>query len=243
MSRTYELYYWPPLPGRGEFVRLILEDAGVPYLDVGRLPEEEGGGVEAILRVYRGEGEGHPAFAPPVLKAGELVLAQMPNICLYLARRHGLAPEGETGWLLANQLQLTLADLVNEVHDTHHPLGVSLYYEDQKPAAKQRSKLFLEQRLPRFLRYFARVLEHNGGEVLVGDRVSYVDLSLFFVLRGLEYAFPRAFARQSAEVPQLLALRDRVAARPGIAAYLASPRCLPFNEDGIFRHYPELDLA
>jgi glutathione S-transferase len=211
MSETYELYYWPGLQGRGEFIRLIFEDAGVPYVDVGRLPEDKGGGIPAILGYYHGEREGHPAFAPPVLKVGELVLAQMPNICLFLGRRLGLAPEQEAGWLRANQLQLTVADLVAEVHDTHHPLGVSLYYEDQKEAARRRSQLFVEQRLPRFLGYFQRVLEHNGGEVLVGDRVSYVDLAVFQVLAGLEYAF------------------------------LESDRRQPFNEDGIFRRYPELD--
>lgn len=241
MSETYELFYWPGLQGRGEFIRLIFEDAGVPYVDVGRLPEDQGGGIPAILGFYHGEREGHPAFAPPVLKVGELVLAQMPNICLFLGRRLGLAPEQESGWLWANQLQLTVADLVDEVHDTHHPLGVSLYYEDQKEAARRRSQLFVEQRLPRFLGYFQRVLEHNGGEVLVGDRVSYVDLALFQALAGLAYAFPKAYAREAAKVPGLVQLRERIAGRERIAAYLASDRRQPFNNDGIFRHYPELD--
>jgi len=239
MAETYELYYWPGLQGRGELIRLIFEQAGVDYVDVGRLPEERGGGAPAILAYYKGEREGHPAFAPPVLRVGEVVLAQMPNICLFLGRRFGLAPEDEPGWLHANQLQLTIGDLINEVHDTHHPLGAALYYEDQKEAAQRRAQLFLEQRLPRFLGYFERVLGQNGGERMVGDRLSYVDLGVFQILSGLEYAFPRAFARQSA--PGLLRLRDAVAARPRIAAYLASPRRLPFNEHGIFRHYPELD--
>ena len=239
---TYELYYWPPLQGRGEFIRLILEDAGAPYVDVGRLPAEQGGGIDPIMAIYKGgEHDGHPVFAPPVLKVGDLVLAQMPNICLYLGRRLGLAPRDEPGWLHANQLQLTIADLVDEVHDTHHPLGASLYYEDQKEAALTRSRLFVEQRLPRFLSYFAVVLARNGGQVLVGDAVSYVDLALFQVLSGLEYAFPGAFWRQARQAPELIGLRDQVAARPRIAAYLASARRIPFNEDGIFRRYPELD--
>lgn len=241
MTETYELYYWPNLPGRGEFVRLILEDAAVPYVDVARLPKDEGGGVEAVLRYNRGEAEGHPALAPPILKAGALVLAQMPNICLYLGRRHGLAPRDDAGLYHANQLQLTLADLIAEAHDTHHPLGVALYYEDQRDAAKVRAAAFVKERMPKFLRYFERVLRANGGERLVGEAVSYVDLSMFQVLAGLEYAFPQAFARVRAEIPGLLALAEQVKARPSLAAYLASPRRMAFNQHGIFRRYPELD--
>ncbi len=240
-EEIYNLYYWPSLPGRGEFIRLIFEEAGVPYRDIGRLPEEQGGGMNAIMTFYKGDNEGHPVFAPPVVTVGELVVSQMPNICLFLGRRFNLAPEYEVGWLLANQLQLTLADLVDEVHDTHHPLGISLYYEDQLEAAKRRSQLFLDHRLPRFLGYFQRVLDHNGGEVLVGDRLSYVDLSLFQVMRGLAHAFPKALAREAQKVPGVVGLRDRVAARSNIAAYLTSGRCQPFTEDGIFRAYPELD--
>ena len=238
---VYELYYWPVLQGRGEFIRLIFEEAGARYKDVGRLPEEDGGGIKAIVKYYQGEHEGHPAFAPPVLKVGDLVLAQMPNICLFLGRRLGLCPDDEAGAALANQLMLTITDLVDEVHDTHHPLGPSLYYEDQKDEARRRSEQFLQQRLPRFLGYFQRVLEHNGGEQLLGDELSYVDLALFQVLTGVRYAFPNAYARQMAETPQLERHRQAVAARPRIAEYLASPRRLPFNEDGIFRHYGRLD--
>jgi len=243
MAEPYELYYWPPLQGRGEYIRLIFEDTDTPYVDVGRQPAEQGGGMDAIVAYYNGDRPGQPAFAPPVLKVGELVLAQMPSICLYLGRRLGRCPQDEAGWLHANQLQLTLADLVDEVHDTHHPLGASLYYEDQKEAAKKRSALFLEQRLPRFMGYLSRVLAHNGGEVLVGDAISYVDLALFQTLEGIAYAFPRAFAWQAEQASELIALRDRVAARPRLATYLASERRLPFNEDGIFRRYPELDLS
>jgi len=244
MTRGYRLYYWPGLPGRGELVRVVLEDAGAPYEDVARLPEAEGGGVTAVLPFYEGRAPGHPIFAPPVLVVDEeLVLAQTPTICLFLGRRHGLCPADEPGWLHANQLQLTLSDLVDEVHQTHHPIAVSLYYEDQKEAALACARAFREQRLPKYVRYFERVLQHNGGDVLVGDAVSYVDLTLFQLLCGLEYAFPRAMAQLAPEVPGLLALRDRVAARPKLAAYLASPRRMAFNEDGIFRCYPELDGA
>jgi len=242
---TYELYYWPGLPGRGEFIRLVLEDAGAAYVDVARLPEEQGGGAGAITRLLRGEHTGHLPLAPPILCHGELTIAQVANICMYLGPRLGLAPADEPGRLAVNQLQLTIADLVGEVHDTHHPIAVGRFYEQQKVAARERAAFFLDQRLPRFLAHFERVLGRNregAGECLVGAGLSYVDLSLFHVLDGLTYAFPRAFGRNEASIPGLLALRDRVRQRRGIAAYMASDRHLAFNEKGIFRHYPELDL-
>jgi len=241
MADRYELYYWPQIPGRGEFVRLVLEDAGAEYADIGRLAEFEGGGAKAVNAFYEGRNEGHPIFAPPVLKHGSAVIAQTAAICHYLGRRHDLAPGDEIGDVQALELQLTIADLVVEVHDAHHPISSALYYEDQRAEAKQRSKHFVRDRLPHFLRYFERVLDRNGGEVLVGERISHADLSLFQALEGLAYAFPRAFARVAAETPTVLALRARVRERPRIAAYLASSRRMPFNQHGIFRHYPELD--
>ena len=239
MSTTpYELYYWPDIPGRGEFVRLVLEEAGVPWVDVGRRPKT---GMKAVLDFYAGKPAGHPIFAPPVLKQGDFVLAQTAAICDYLGRRHGLAPAGAEGAAHALELQLTLADLVVEVHDTHHPISAMLYYEQQKAAAKKRAAHVVKERLPRYLGYFERVLAQNGGGVLVGRELSHADLSLFQALEGLAYAFPRAFARASAATPGVLALRERVRARPRIAAYLASERRMPFNQMGIFRRYPELD--
>jgi glutathione S-transferase len=241
MEDRYELYYWPEIPGRGEFVRLVLEEAGAEYSDVGRLPESEGGGSRAVLAFYEGRSAGHPVFAPPVLKHGETVIAQTAAICHYLGLRHGLAPGDEVGDAQALELQLTIADLVVEVHDTHHPISSALYYEDQRAEAGKRAKHFVGERLPRYLRYFERVLQHNGGEVLVGRRLSHADLSLFQALEGLAYAFPLALARASAGTPVLLALRTRIRERARIAAYLASSRRMAFNQQGIFRHYPELD--
>ena len=241
MPTPYQLYYWPTIPGRGEFVRLVLEEAGAPYVDVGRQTKEQGGGIEAVVAFYLGRSQGHPVFAPPVLKHGELVLAQTAAICHFLGRRHGLAPRDEAGELHALELQLTIADLIDEVHDTHHPLSAALYYEDQKPAAKRRAAHFVKERLPRYLGYFERVLREGRGDWLVETGVSHADLSLFQALEGLAYAFPRGFARASEEIPRVLALRERVRARPRIAAYLASERRLPFNQEGIFRRYPELD--
>jgi glutathione S-transferase len=248
---SYELFYWPGIPGRGELVRLAFEDAGQPYADVARMPRSQGGGVAAMTKLMEAPGAELEPFAPPFLRVRErtrsaereLLVAQTANILFFLGPRLGLCPRDEASRLRAHQLQLTVADLFAEVHDVHHPIAVSLYYEDQKREAKRRAKHLVGERLPKFLGYFERVLEKNGGRHAVGKRVSYVDLSLFQVIEGLHYAFPRTMARLARELPLLLALRNRVAERPRLAAYLASPRRLAFNEQGIFRHYPELDPA
>jgi glutathione S-transferase len=239
----YELYYWPGIQGRGEFVRLALEEAGADYIDVARGSEKDGQGVPALMQLMNGDAIATPPFAPPFLKAGKLVIAQSPNILLYLGGRHKLAPAGEAGRLFVHQLQLTVVDFVKEIHDTHHPIASSLYYEDQKPEAARRTENFREQRAPKYLGYFDRVLERNpaGDKFMVGRSVSYADLSMFQLVAGLRYAFPKAMSRWEKKTPRLSALHDRVAARPRIAAYLASERRIPFNESGVFRRYPELD--
>ena len=241
----YELYYWPGLQGRGEFVRLAFEEAGCPYLEMGRLPATEGGGVRAIQRMMRGEAGGLRPFAPPILKYGDLVIAQTANILAWLAPRLNLVPTDEPSRIVANQIQLTIMDLVAEVHDTHHPIAASLYYEDQGSEAKRRSEMFVGRRMPQFLGYFEDLLQRNTqsqGKHFLGNTLSYVDLSMFQVLEGLAYAFPQAYAHVKPSMPRLLELRDHVASRPNIAAYLASPRRIAFNETGIFRRYPELDI-
>jgi len=231
----YELYYWSGIQGRGEFVRLLLEEAGADYVDVARGP----GGEAAMMRLMDGATTARPAFAPPFLKDGEVIVGQTANILLYLGARHGLARRAEAGRLWAHQLQLTIADLVDEIHDTHHPIAGSLYYEDQRAEAARRTADFLANRAPKYLGYFEGLLTRNGH--LVGARLSYPDLSLFQIVAGLRYAFPRAMARLERSHPRIVALHDGVAARPRLAAYLASPRRIPFNRHGIFRHYPELD--
>jgi glutathione S-transferase len=232
---SYELFYWPTIQGRGEFVRLALEEAGAAYVDVARSP----GGMERMMAEL--EGAENPAFAPPFLKAGELTIGQASNILLFLGQHHGLAPQDEQGGLWTHQLQLTIADMVAEAHDVHHPVSPSLYYKDQKPEARRRAADFVSARIPKFYGYFSRVLGRR--EFLVGDKLTYADLSLFQLIEGLRYAFPNAAAKVEEQYRNLGALRDRVAARPNIAAYLASKRRLPFSEEGIFRHYPELDEA
>jgi glutathione S-transferase len=238
----YELYYWPSIPGRGEFVRLALEEASADYLDVGREPGP-GMGVGAITPWLNDRNLGQPPFATPFLKAGRLVIGQTANILLYLGPRLGLVPKSESGRLWAHQLQLTIADFVDEIHDLHHPIAGSLYYDDQKPEALRRSGHLRKERLPKFLGYFERVIERNGSArgYAIGSAVSYIDLSLFQLVAGLHYALPNAMSRAAPEYPQLHALHDRIAARPRIAAYLASARRQAFNQHGLFRHYPELD--
>jgi glutathione S-transferase len=238
---AYNFYYWPTIQGRGEFVRLALEEARAEYIDVARRP----GGVAAMQRLMDRAGGTAPPFAPPFLKDGDLLIAQTANILLYLGRRHALAPRDEAGRLWAHQLQLTIADIVDEAHDTHHPIASSLYYEDQRAEAHRRAADFTANRIPKYLGYFERVLECNprGDRHLVRRRISYCDLSLFQLVAGLRYAFPRAMEQLGPRFPRVCALHDRVAARPGIAAYLQSARRIAFNEQGIFRHYPELDAA
>ena len=231
----YELYYWPTIQGRGEFIRLALEEADADYVDVARAK----GGMSKMMRLLKAAAR--PPFAPPFLRAGRLLIAQTAMILFYLGTRHGLAPKDEAGRLWVHQCQLTLADFLVEIHDTHHPIASGLYYEDQKAEARRRAEDFRKHRLPKYLAHFENVLARNPRGGLAGNRLCYADLSFFQIVDGLRYAFPKAMARSKPRYPKLHALHDRVATRPRIKAYLASERRIPFNEQGIFRHYPELD--
>jgi glutathione S-transferase len=235
----YEFDYWSGIQGRGEFVRLALEECAADYADVARQP----GGETEMMRLMQGEATDRPPFAPPFLKAGDLLVAQTANILLYLGEHHGLAPHEEAGRLWAHQLQLTIADLVDEAHDTHHPIANSLYYEDQRDAALSRAADFRRTRMPKYFGYFENVLARNrsGGGYLIGTALTYPDLSLFQIVAGLRYAFPLRMAALELQHPRVAALHDLVAARPRVAAYLTSERRIPFNEHGVFRRYPELD--
>jgi glutathione S-transferase len=233
----YELYYWPEIQGRGEFIRLALEEAGANYVDVAR----GRGGEAKMFAVMESVRQRQPPFAPPFLMAGNLLIAQTTNILLFIGRRHGLTPKSEAGMLWVHQLELTIADFLVEIHDTHHPIGSGLYYEDQQLEAKRRAQDFLKNRAPKFLGYFEDVLARNKSGFLAGGRLTTPDLSLFQIIEGLRYAFPDAMRRLERKCGRLAALHDRVARRPRIAAYLKSERRIPFNEMGIFRYYPELD--
>ena len=236
---TYQLYYWPSIQGRGEFIRLALEAAGADYVDVARGE----GGMQQMMGLMQGEDAVRPPFAPPFLRDGELLVAQVADILLHLGPKLGLAPSDEAGRLWTHQLQLTVTDFLAEVHDTHHPVASGLYYEDQKPEAKRRAADFLENRAPKYLGWFETVLERNpdGPGRLVGGQLTYADLSLVQMIAGLRYAFPKAMQRIEPRIPRLVTLHDAVAALPKLKAYLDSPRRIPFNEQGIFRRYPELD--
>jgi glutathione S-transferase len=233
----YELYYWPTIQGRGEFVRLALEEAGAEYVDVAR----GAGGTRTLMRLMRDAET--PPFAPPFLRSGDRLIGQTAAILLYLGAQHGLAPKDPAGGLWTHQIQLTIADLVNEAHDTHHPVGMGLYYEDQKDEALRRAGEFRESRIPKFLTWLEDILDRNpdGSDYLVGATLTYVDLSLFQVVEGLTYAFPKATGSAIRKTPLVAALHGTVAKRPRIKAYLESDRRIPFNEEGIFRRYPELD--
>ena len=235
----YELYYWPSIQGRGEFVRLALEQARAPYRDVAREPD----GMASLAAGLKGEGVPHAPFAPPYLRDGDVVIGQTAAILLYLGPRLGLVPPDEAGRLWTHQIQLTLADLVVEAHDTHHPVGKGLYYKDQKAESARNAEQFRRERIPKFFGWLEGVLAANppGARWLAGEAVTYADLSAFQVVAGLSYAFPTAAKRALAEHPRLAGLAERAAALPNVKAYLESERRIPFNEQGIFRRYPELD--
>jgi len=240
---TYQLHYWPTIQGRGEFVRLALEEAGAAYVDVAR-GDGEDGGERALMADMGDPALDHPPFAPPYLVDGDLVIGQTANILLHLGLRHGLAPSDEGGRLWVNQLQLTIADLVAEAHDVHHPVGMGLYYEDQKPEAARRAEEFRSQRMKKYLGWFETVLARAPkGGWLTGEAPTYADLSLFQAVEGLRYAFPHAMKRLEPKLGRVVEVRDRVAERPNIQAYLASDRRIAFSTEGIFRRYPELDPA
>lgn len=238
----YELYYWPGIQGRGEFVRLALEEAGAAYIDMARLPGHDNG-MSAMVRLLENSRNNYPPFAPPFLKSGKQVIAQTANILQYLGPRLGLAPKAETKQLWAHQLQLTIADFVEEIHDVHHPISGSLYYHQQKREAKRKAGYFTKERMPKFLNYFERVLKKNpkNCNYMLGRNFSYIDLSIFQLIAGLHYAFPKIMKKLGPRYTRLINLHNLILMRPKIASYLASNRRIPFNNNGIFRYYPELD--
>ncbi len=234
---AYDLWYWAEIPGRGEFVRLAMEAGGIDYRD--RAREE---GSEALVADMEAR-TGRIPFAPPYLASGDLVVAQTANILQFLGERHGLGPSSMADRLWLAEVQLTIADMVAEVHDVHHPVAVGDYYDDQKPEAARAAAQFRSERMPKFLAWFEHAATCNEGDWLIDDRWTYGDTSLFQLVEGLRYMFPQRMATLEPDYPGIVRVRDQVAALPGIRAYLKSDRRLAFNEAGIFRHYPELDAA
>jgi glutathione S-transferase len=237
----YELFYWPTIQGRGEFVRLALEEAAADYVDVARVPQ----GMAAMMTLMEAKDLERPPFAPPFLRAGKLLIAQTAHILQYLGPRLNLVPKAQASRLWAHQLQLTVEDLVVDIHDTHHPVGAGLYYHEQKPEASRRAGFFTKERAPELLGYFENILQRNPAAkgYMLGRSVTYVDLSIFQIIAGLRYAFPKMMAGLESTIPGLVAVHDRIAQRPNVRKYLLSERRIAFNEDGIFRHYPELDIG
>lgn len=236
----YELFYWPSIQGRGEFVRLALEEACADYVDAARQPGPDGG-IAAMHRLMDGKVIDRPSFAPPFLRAGKLVIGQTANILQYLGPRLGLAPDSEAGRLWTHQIQLVITDFLVEAHDAHHPIANSLYYHEQKAEARRRTGHFIEERIPKYFGYFEGILAGNARGYMVGRSLTYADLSIFQIVAGMRYAFPRTMTKLASRFAGLMALHERVAKRPNVAAYLASERRIAFNENGIFRHYPELE--
>ena len=240
---VYKLYYWPSIQGRGEFIRLAMEEADVKYTDVARKPASKGGGVKSILNLINDKETAYPVYAPPILIIGKKIISQTPNILMFLGAHHKLAPKNEDGRMWVHQLQLVISDFLVEVHDAHHPLAKSLYYAEQKKEARRRSFDFTSSRLPKFLNYMELVIKRNpsGPYNLVGARISYADLSLFQIIEGLRYAFPSTMQKIESDYPCTISLSARISKRPRIRRYLESPNRIPFNEHGIFRYYKELD--
>jgi glutathione S-transferase len=234
---AYRLWYWPEVQGRGEFVRLTLEAAGIEYLDCAREK-----GAEALIRKL-GSLRRRKPFAPPFLELGAMVIAQVANILLYLGERHDAAPSGIADRMWLNQLQLTIADMVAEVHNVHHPVAAGDYYENQKDEAARAAAQFRAARMPKYLAHFEKAAAGDKGDWLIDGRWTYADTSLFQLVEGLRYMFPKRMATLEADLPGLIRIHDNVADLPGIKAYLKSGRRIAFNTDGIFRYYPELDDA
>ena len=232
---TLQLWYWPDIPGRGEFIRVALEAAEVEYADMAREK-----GAEALLEDMASR-SGIAPLAPPYIIDGDLCLGQTAHILAVLADRYGFGAGELATDLQLIQLQLDVSDIVAEVHAVHHPISGALYYRDQMDAAYEAAQHFRETRIPKYLDHFEQALAVNCGPCVLGDHWTHVDTSLFQLLEGLDYMFPSRMAEL--DYPRLALCREAVMEIDGIDAYLGSERRLAFNEDGLFRHYPELDAA
>ncbi|KAL8377496.1 hypothetical protein RB595_008259 [Gaeumannomyces hyphopodioides] len=246
-SNDFHLIYWPGFPGRGEFVRIALEEAGIAYKDTAHQVD----GMSVMQAQLAGDDKNPPVFAVPALRHGDVLISQTPNILQYLGEVAGLAPTaaaGGAGRHHVHALALTALDgFGDEVHGTHHPVDVAAYYDDQRAEALRYARVYVGGRLPKFLAYFEGVLAaptSGAGPWLYGGRLTYADLALYHGLDGVHFAFPKAVAKakESGKYGRVFALYDAVKERPNIKAYLASERRQKYS-DGLFRYYPELDIV
>nr|ACM44934.1 sigma-class glutathione S-transferase [Laternula elliptica] len=217
------LYYWPGFKGRAEFVRLVFEEAGIPYL------ESNQGVADSIIK---GEIGGYPVMMPPVVAKGDFRLGQTQMICQYLAGKYGLAPKGEEDKIHAEQVCASMYDYLTEGYGAFHGAKPGVKYADQKEEAQRYIDRVVQQRLPRYLKHFETVLAANtaGTGFLFGDSISHADLALFHIMNATEFQFPEVY-KSADYIPLLKAHRDRIASRPNIVAYTQSERCKPFSGD------------
>ncbi|MXO64197.1 glutathione S-transferase [Altericroceibacterium endophyticum] len=237
---VYDFWYWPTLPGRGDFIRYPLEAAQIPYTDCARDAED---GFAAVAEHLEAK-QGCHAFAVPLLETGSESIAQTANILLFLNQEHGLGPSDAAGMRYLNQLQCDIADITEEVHAVHHPISTAFYYEDQRDAAIQSAEKFREQRIPKYLAHFERIANaHDGDWLLEGDSWSTGDTSIAYLLDGLHFMFPLRMAALQSDYPTIHQIQQKTFALEYLDAYRASDRCAAFGTEGIFRNYPELDAA
>lgn len=234
---SYQLWYWPDIPGRGEFIRLPMEAAGIAYSEPARTAADGLAAVAAYLETL----DQQPAFAVPLLDTGSEQIAQTPNILAFLGEEHGIGPAGAAQRRYLNQLQIDMADFAEEMHSTHHPVSAYLYYEDQKAEAARVAEAFRTDRVGKYLAHFERAARTSDGDWLVGDEWSCGDTSMAQLLDGLCYAFPRRMAILAPEFRKLQTIRRKISALAGIVSYRQSSRWQAFNQEGLLRHYPEHD--
>lgn len=219
-SETWKLYYWDMCPGRGEYVRIVFEEAGVQFL------EDRDNILEKVIK---GGMEGFPAFAPPVITRGDFKLSQTPVICEYLGKHFNLYPASDTDVWHARQINLTIHDFQADGRNVFHAKQFTASYFGQEAETQGHIDWFRKERLPRWLLYFEKLLQanDNGRSFVIGDKLTYVDLGLLQVLRNAANQFSDEWIKM--DIPLIKAFKQRMEARPNLAAYFKSDRCQPFE--------------
>jgi len=230
----WQILYWPAKDadgkvaagaGRAEYLRVLFEEAGVPYQD-----------VTAGLRAFfwqNLEAQPYPALAPPAIRKNNFILGQTAVCAKRLAMEFGFYPTDEDDAAHAEQIVTTVHEYIAEGRSAFHPVKNTMSYHDQKEEAKPYIAAFKADRLPRYMTNFERFLKANrgGGGFFVGDSLSYVDLQVMVMLQVTRSQFPDAWEALDAKL-----LKDHLAqmeARPRIKAYLLSDRKQPFAGDSM----------